>query len=145
MRMHRFGLGRLAAGLGLLAAVAMAACSPAAAAPSVRTVAVTIHYSHFSPEHLHIPVGTTVRFRITNTDPIDHEFILGDQAIQDEMERTTETVHDGRVPGMVSVPALSNATTVVTLPRGAGSSLIYACHLPGHYAYGMRGLLSMTR
>jgi len=142
--MHRFGLGRLAAGLGLLAAVALPACSPAAAAPSVRTVSVTIHYSRFSPDHLQVPAGTTARFRITNTDPIDHEFILGDQAVQDEMERTTETVHDGSVPGMVSVPALSTATAVVTLPRPAGTSLIYACHLPGHDAYGMRGLLTIT-
>lgn len=142
--MHPFGFGRLAAGLGLLAAVALPACSPAAAAPSVRTVAVTIHYSRFSPDHLHVPAGTTVRFRITNTDPIDHEFILGNQAVQDEMERTTETVHDGSVPGMVSVPALSTVTTVVTLPRPAGTTLIYACHLPGHFAYGMRGTLVIS-
>jgi len=142
--MQRSRFGRLAAGLGLLAVVALPACSPASAAPSVRTVAVTIHYSHFSPAHLHMPAGTTVRFRITNTDPIDHEFILGDEAVQHEMERTTETVHDGSVPGMVSVPALSTATTIVAFPGRAGSSLIYACHLPGHYAYGMRGLLSIT-
>jgi uncharacterized cupredoxin-like copper-binding protein len=144
VKMQRSGFGRLAAGLGLLAAVALPACSAASAAPSVRTVAVTIHFSHFSPAHLHMPAGTTVRFRITNTDPIDHEFILGDQAVQDEMEQTTETVHDGSVPGIVSVPALSTATTIVTLPRRTGGSLLYACHLPGHYAYGMRGLLTIT-
>ena len=128
----------------LLAAAAVPACSAAAGAPAIRTVAVTIHYSHFSPASLTVAAGEAVRFSITNRDPIDHEFILGDQAVQDREEAGTDLIHDGTVPGMVSVPAGRTVSTVVPFPRHpAERSVVYACHLPGHYAYGMRGLLTI--
>jgi uncharacterized cupredoxin-like copper-binding protein len=131
--------------MALLAAAALTACSAATGAPAVRTVAITIHYSQFSPVRLTVAAGETVRFTITNTDPIDHEFILGDQAVQDREEAGTDLVHDGSVPGMVSAPAGATVSTVVSFPKHpAERSLIYACHLPGHYAYGMRGVLTIT-
>ena len=137
---------RIVRGLALLlAAAALPACSAAAGAPAVRTVAVTIHYSHFSPASLTVAAGETVRFTITNRDPIDHEFIVGDQALQDQEEAGTDVVHDNSVPGMVSAPAGTTVSTVASFPKhSAHGSLIYACHLPGHYAYGMRGLLTIT-
>jgi uncharacterized cupredoxin-like copper-binding protein len=137
--------GRGLLGLALLVSVSLPACSPAGAAPPARTVAVTIHYSHFSPAHLSVAAGETVRFTITNADPIDHEFILGDQSVQDREEVGTDRIHDLSIPGMVSAPAGTTVATVVTFPRHpAQPSLIYACHLPGHYAYGMRGSLHVT-
>jgi uncharacterized cupredoxin-like copper-binding protein len=131
--------------VALLATGTLPACSAATGAPDVRTVAVTIHYSHFSPALLTVAAGETVRFTITNTDPIDHEFILGDQELQDREQAGTDLVHDGSVPGMVSAPAGATVSTVVSFPRHpAERSLFYACHLPGHYAYGMRGVLTIT-
>ncbi|HWD72857.1 MAG TPA: cupredoxin domain-containing protein [Actinomycetota bacterium] len=131
--------------VALLAAAAPAACSAATGAPAARTVPITIHYSHFSPARLTVAAGETVRFTITNTDPIDHEFILGDEAVQDREEAGTDLIHDGSVPGMVSAPAGRTVSTVVSFPRHpAERSLVYACHLPGHYAYGMRGVLTIT-
>jgi len=141
---------RTARGLALLLAVAvvpavMPACTAATGAPAVRTIAVTIHYSHFSPASLMVAAGGTVRFSITNRDPIDHEFILGDQALQDKEEAGTDVIHDGTVPGRVSAPAGTTVSTVVSFPKHPPQgSLIYACHLPGHYAYGMRGVLLIT-
>jgi uncharacterized cupredoxin-like copper-binding protein len=129
----------------LLAAAAVPACSAAAGAPGIRTVAVKIHYSHFSPASLTVAAGETVRFRITNGDPIDHEFILGDLAVQEREETGTDLIHGGTVPGMISAPAGGTVSTVVSFPRHpAERSLVYACHLPGHYAYGMRGVLTIT-
>ena len=131
--------------VALLATGTVPACSAATGAPAVRTIAVTIHYSHFSPALLTVAAGETVRFTVTNTDPIDHEFILGDQAVQDREEAGTDLVHDGSVPGMVSAPAGRTVSTVVSFPKHpAQRSLVYACHLPGHYAYGMRGVLTIA-
>ena len=131
--------------VALLAAAALAACSAAMGTPAGRTVAIAIHYSHFSPASLSVAAGETVRFSITNRDPIDHEFILGDQAVQDREEAGTDLIHDGTVPGMVSVPAGRTVSTVVSFPKHpAERSLVYACHLPGHYAYGMRGALNIA-
>jgi uncharacterized cupredoxin-like copper-binding protein len=141
---------RIVRGLALVLAVAVVsavvpACTAATGAPAVRTVAVTIHYSRFSPASLTVAAGGTVRFTITNRDPIDHEFILGDQALQDKEEAGTDVIHDGGMAGMVSAPAGRTVSTVVSFPKPSPhGTLIYACHLPGHYAYGMRGELTIT-
>lgn len=101
-----------------------------------QTAAVTIRHSKFVPAYFTVRRGATVRFVITNTDPIDHEFILGDEAVQRRHETGTEVAH-GLVPGEVSVPAGAVGETSYTFSR-AGVVLI-GCHAPGHHAYGMRG------
>jgi uncharacterized cupredoxin-like copper-binding protein len=101
-------------------------------------VEITINHSRFDPSELSFPAGTMVRFVIRNTDPIDHEFILGNQEVQDRHESGTEA-HHGSIPGEVSVPAGEIATT--TYRFGEDGKLLFGCHLPGHWDYGMRGLV----
>jgi uncharacterized cupredoxin-like copper-binding protein len=103
-----------------------------------RTVQVLIEHSRFQPTEMTFEPGTTVTFVVRNTDPIDHEFILGDRAVQDRHENGTEP-HHGTVPGEVSIAAGQEATT--TYRFTAPGTLIFGCHLPGHYAYGMRGVV----
>ena len=114
------------------------AFGPASAETGIRTLNITIHYSHFRPERVVVAPGETVRFVVRNTDPIDHEFILGDRYIQHIYETGTETVHV--MPGATSVPAGTTRSTIYTFPDVA-TQVIFGCHLPGHYAYGMRGLV----
>jgi uncharacterized cupredoxin-like copper-binding protein len=101
-------------------------------------VVVTIHHSAFSPNRVTVRPGETVSFVLRNTDPIDHEFILGNEAVQQRHEEGTEA-HHGAIPGEISVPAGGKASTTYTFTLRR--PLEYACHLPGHYAYGMRGLV----
>ena len=134
---------RTAIALLALAAVGATACGtasadPGSADPVLRTVNVTIHYSHFDPSSFSFPPGTMVRFVVRNTDPIDHEFIVGDQAVQDAHESGTEAYHPPR-PGEMTVLAGTTRATIVTFARPG--SLIFGCHLPGHYAYGMHGVI----
>jgi uncharacterized cupredoxin-like copper-binding protein len=112
----------------------------AAAGQATRTVVVTMHHSRFQPEVVRVAPGTTVRFLLRNTDPIDHEFILGGEEVQRRHEQGRQREHHGEVPGEVSVAAGGQAATTYTFPRGGPASLQFACHLPGHYAYGMRGV-----
>ncbi len=122
-----------------LVALAAAACSQAAAAPAERTVHVRIHYSAFSLGHLDVAPGETVRFVVTNTDPIDHEFIVGDEAVQLAHELGTEAYHPPR-PGEITIRAGKTVETTYTFGT---RDLLFGCHLPGHYAYGMRGTISV--
>jgi uncharacterized cupredoxin-like copper-binding protein len=122
-----------------LVALAAAACSQAAAAPAERTVRVRIHYSAFSLGHLDVAPGEAVRFVVTNTDPIDHEFIVGDDAVQVAHELGTEAYHPPR-PGEITVRAGETVETTYTFGT---RDLLFGCHLPGHYAYGMRGTISV--
>ena len=79
-------------------------------------------------------------FEIRNGDPIAHEFIVGDMTVQLVHERGTEA-HHGSKPGEVSVPPGSTATTTYTFDKPG--KFIIGCHLPGHYAYGMRGAVEV--
>ena len=108
------------------------------AGPTARTVNITIHFSHFDASSLTVDPGETVRFLIHNEDPIAHEFIVGDRYVQLIHEIGTEPSH-GAKPGEVSVPAETTAETTYTFPTTPGQHLQFACHLPGHYAYGMHG------
>jgi uncharacterized cupredoxin-like copper-binding protein len=132
-------------GVRLVLAIALAAvpaaCRPAAADTRVRTVEITIHYSHFDPSTFDFPPGTTVRFVVHNTDPIDHEFILGDAKVQEVHELGTEAHHQPR-PGEMSIPPGTTRTTMYTFAQPG--SLIFGCHLPGHYAFGMRGSVTVA-
>lgn len=126
-----------------LAAVALlgAGCSRAGASARHETVHVTIHFSHYEPSSFHFTTGETVTFVVTNEDPIDHEFIVGDEAVQDVHEKGTETHHGAR-PGEISLPAGTTRSTTYTFTTS--SPLIAGCHLPGHYAYGMRAPITVT-
>ncbi len=131
--MHRSRV--LVAASLLLLAIAAGGCSGAAAA---QPVTITIAYSAFSPTRVTVPAGVAVTFVIVNGDPIDHEWIVGDAAVHAAHRTGTEMVHDAR-PTEVSVAALTSVETTVTFAAPGLYSFI--CHLPGHEAYGMVGLV----
>ena len=106
-----------------------------------RTIEITIRHSRFDPAVLDAASGETVRFVIRNLDPIAHEFILGDDEVQRRHESGTEP-HHGAIPGEVSVPAGETRTT--TYAFGSLEEVPFGCHLPGHWAYGMRGVVRVA-
>jgi uncharacterized cupredoxin-like copper-binding protein len=122
--------------------LAAAACSAEGADdPPSRTVDVRIRFSRFHPEHFEFEAGTTLTFVVTNNDPIDHEFIIGSQRVQQVHEEGTEA-HHGAKPGEISIPA--GATRSTTYRLGEPGELLIGCHLPGHYDFGMRGVIDVT-
>jgi uncharacterized cupredoxin-like copper-binding protein len=138
----RSGLGPAAV---LVGAAFLSGCGGShGTADRPRTVVIPIEHSAFGIQEVRVAEGETVRFVLENGDPIDHEFILGDEAVQLRHERGTEPYHPPK-PGEVTIPAGDTIETIVTfdpeiLP-GADDPLIFGCHLPGHYAYGMRGIV----
>ena len=113
--------------------------------PGLVTVTVDIDYSTFDfdgsgdaddVDELHVRQGTTVRFVVHNRDPINHEFVVGDAAVHATHEQGSEKVHPP-VPGEVSVPARTTGVTFYEFV--SPGTFRYACHLPGHVAYGMEG------
>jgi uncharacterized cupredoxin-like copper-binding protein len=125
-----------------LVGVAIPAYRIASAGPGERTVHITIHFSRFTPDSVVASPGETIRFVVQNTDPIDHEFLVGDRLVQKIHEKGTEPSHPPR-PGEMSVPAGTTQVTTYTFPS-TPQELIFGCHLPGHYAYGMRGIITIA-
>jgi uncharacterized cupredoxin-like copper-binding protein len=105
---------------------------------TVRTVELTAHWSGYTPGVIRARQGTVLRLVVSNADPIDHELIVGNQAVQDSHEHDNQAHHGA--PGEISVPAHS---VVVTWWRVTGNTL-FGCHMPGHWAYGMRGMIIAT-
>lgn len=115
-----------------------ASCAPAAG--SERVVRIDIEHSAFDPAVLEVQRGESVTFVVRNGDPIDHELIIGDELVQDVHEKGAEA-HHGSKPGEVSIDAGDTAETTYTF--GEAGELIFGCHLPGHYDYGMRGSITV--
>ena len=106
-----------------------------------RTIEIDIHYSHFTPNDLTVPAGVPITFVLVNTDPIDHEWIVGDAAVHERHRTGTEPSHGAR-PTEQSIAAGSKVITTVTFDTPG--ALTFVCHLPGHEAYGMIGRLVVT-
>lgn len=125
-----------AAGVVLLAGAALAGCVPAA-----QTVTLTIHYSAFDPAQLSAPADVPITFVLVNEDPIDHEWLIGDDAFHEAHRTGTHASHES-VPTEVTVPALTTVRTTITFPEAG--ALTYICHLPDHESYGMVGTLTIS-
>ena len=136
-----------------LAAAIVAACGLMAfgaystAKNDHRVVYVSIEHSAFSTGSIEVEEGETVTFEIINNDPIDHEFLVGDRKMQKVHEEGTEAKH-GDLPTEVSVPAGETVSTTIEFHEdgelAVADPLIYGCHLPGHYDYGMKGFIEVT-
>jgi uncharacterized cupredoxin-like copper-binding protein len=117
-------------GFGLLAV------RPASGAP-VR-VEIEIRYSHYEPSTITVPRGVPVTFVLRNDDPIEHEWLIGDDDMH-RIHRAGSEAHHASRPTEVSIAPLSTVETTVTFEEPV--TWQYICHLPGHEAYGMVGLL----
>lgn len=134
--MRRAGRSWPAAAVLLLAVTAVGGC-----APSAQTVTITIHYSAFDPAQLTVPPNVPVTFVLVNEDPIDHEWLIGDDAFHEAHRTGTHASHDS-VPTEVTIPALETVETTITFDEPG--TLAYVCHLPGHESYGMVGILTVS-
>jgi uncharacterized cupredoxin-like copper-binding protein len=109
--------------------------------PGPVTVALDIEHSAFSVDEITVRAGTEVRFVVTNGDPILHELIVGPPEVHRRHENGTEAAHPPR-PGEVTIEPLSSATT--TYLFADPGPIEFACHLPGHLAYGMSGTVTVV-
>lgn len=127
----------LVAGLAV-GASPLAACRDEG--PPTRHV-VTMRYSSYRPAVVTVPRGRDITILLRNDDPIGHEWIVGDDATHARHRTGSEPVHDSH-PTEVSVPPLGEVTTVVRFDQPGDYRFL--CHLPGHEAYGMSGVLRVV-
>jgi len=110
----------------------------------------------FDSESLDIVPGETIKFEITNTGNLEHEFVIGDANAQEEHREMMQAMmggghgdgghgghdmaegeHGGGMPSVTIAPG-ETAELVWTAPESV-DSLEYACNIPGHYEAGMSG------
>ena len=131
-------VGGIALSLGVTA-IAWAWVDPATAGPV--TVDLPIRYSHFERPTMTVEAGVPITIVLRNDDPIDHEWIVGDEGVHARHRNGTEPTHASR-PTEVTIPAGSTRTTTISF--ATPGTYLYICHLPGHEGYGMVGTLVVT-
>ena len=100
----------------------------------------------FDPSSLSVRAGETVAFRITNTGKIDHEFVIGDAAFQAEHDKEMQSGGMSSMSGSEGdeISLAPGETRIVTYRFDDPGQFLYGCHVPGHYAAGMKGVITVT-
>lgn len=114
---------------------------------SSRQIAVTLTDAmRIEPSSMNVEAGTPVTFVVTNVGVIPHEFMLGDEDIQDE--------HEQEMLQMGGMPMDHDHANAITVQPGQTKQLPYTfaepgttlagCHLPGHYPAGMMATITIA-
>lgn len=110
-----------------------------------RTIAVGMADSmRFTPAHIELREGETVRFVLRNTGNVMHEFVIGTRTELDAhaalMAKFPTMEHDE--PYMAHVAPGRRGEIVWTFNRAGDFD--FACLIAGHYTAGMKGTIRVT-
>lgn len=99
----------------------------------------------FDPDNIEVEVGETVTFRVINIGKLPHDFTIGDSDTQDD--------HEAEMAEMPTGAMAADDTNAMTLDPGQtkemtwtfteAGDILTGCHIPGHYAAGMRGSITI--
>jgi uncharacterized cupredoxin-like copper-binding protein len=160
---------RIALAAFLAFAVVLAACQPGAApaTPPVvpgsssapREVNIVMKDWIFLPDPVDVVPGETVLLHVVNGGLEVHELVIGDQRVQDAWEAAelaTINAPPGPTPAVSVLPEVTGLRVVVAsgqrvdvtwkVPGAAAEigSLLLGCHIPSHWAKGMRASLRVA-
>jgi uncharacterized cupredoxin-like copper-binding protein len=110
---------------------------------SERTVTVVATDDlRFAPPSIEVSAGEVVTFIVRNDGETDHEFVLGDEAYLEMLEKDMAEGHH--------MTGMDNAVTVgpgesaeITWHFENAGGILYGCHEPGHYEGGMVGTIEV--
>jgi uncharacterized cupredoxin-like copper-binding protein len=93
----------------------------------------------YEPERFDVDAGDTVRFEVTNSGEVRHEFFIGTtDEHREHADEMREREHADEVhanPAAVSVEPGETGTLEYTFDEAG--ELLVGCHEPGHYEAGM--------
>lgn len=112
---------------------------------AVRTIRFSMSdRMRFSPEHITVVEGETIRFIVKNDGKLMHEFVIGTKEELDAhaalMKKYPNMEHDE--PYMTHVAPGRHGEIVWTFNRPG--ELAFACLIAGHYEGGMAGRITVT-
>jgi len=108
---------------------------PADPADADRTVEIVASDTfRFDPATLSVSAGETVTFRIINSGQLIHDFVLGDEATQDEHEAQMAEMGDMMMPDEANaIGVAAGETKELTWRFTQPGTVLIGCHEPGHY------------
>lgn len=115
---------------------------PADAADATETIEITAVDYEFSPSHLTVHQGDIVEFKLMNEGKLDHEFVLGDVALMEELGSTAHE-HDAAEPNAIARVAPGEEGAMAWEFTQPGR-FRYECHIDGHHKLGMTGTITVV-
>lgn len=116
------------------------------AAKATRTIDVKqLDTLKFDPSAITVKPGETVKFRVTNGGSQLHEFVLGDQKVQDDHEKEMKDMAADNMKmadGDNRIDLDPGQTKELTWTFPSKGTVIYGCHVPGHFLAGMKGTVT---
>lgn len=126
-----------------LSVLVVAGCSSGSPPPAARTVTLTASDAlRFEPSTVTARAGEKVRFEISNTGAVTHEFAIGDASFHAQHVAASAGAHQhGGLQGgtVVGVPAGKTATVTFTMPDQPPA---FACYVDSHDKAGMKGTVT---
>ena len=118
---------------------------PGLAAKVTRTVKVDMTDNmRFTPEHIDVKRGETVRFIVSNSGKLKHELVLGtEKALKEHyeaMKKNPEMEHAD--PNQVTLAPGKTGEIVWQFTRSG--EVAFGCLQPGHYDAGMKGAVRVA-
>ena len=107
-------------------------------APAARTFDVNITAAGYEPPTINAAKGETMTFKVTNSDSVIHEFVIGNEQTQDEYEKlmadmsTTQTMLMPDTPNIIDLEPGQTKTITWTFPNEE-TEVIYGSHQPNDY------------
>lgn len=120
------------------------------AANAARTIDVRILPSKkYDPATLTVKAGETVTFRVVNQDTGLHEFVIGNDKVQDDHEKEMvampmDNMRMADRANRVSMDGGQTASLTWTFPTKSGTTVIYGSHVPGDYKGGLKGTIKVS-
>lgn len=119
------------------------------ATKATRTTDIHITTAHrYDPSSVAVSPGETVTFNVINDDTALHEFVIGDDKVQNDYEKLmagmgTTPMKMADKPNVVDVDPGQSKKLTWTFPTKKGTTVIYGSHQPGDYAGGLKGTVTV--
>lgn len=148
----------------IVCSIALSACgdggsdATGAATALPEVIDITMTDNAYSVPSLSAKVGDEVTYRFTNDGSVEHEAVIGTNAQQDDHEAEMNPAGGsgsssgmanmgdtaGMDEGVASVAVAPGETKELSYRFSTAGNLVIGCHVPGHYAGGMRATVAVS-
>lgn len=116
----------------------------AAPAESVRIDVILTDALRIEPASMQVAVGVPVTFVVTNAGVLPHEFVVGDEAVQQEHETSMQGMGSMSHDEPNAIGLEPGETKELYMMFSEPGETLAGCHIPGHYLAGMRATITVT-
>lgn len=123
-----------------------AAGSPGKLSDVKRTIKVSaLDNMRYDQNSINVRAGETIRFIVTNTGKLRHEFSIGDSEEQLKHAKMMKAMPNMKHKDPNTISLAAGETGEIIWKFSQSSDIEIACHVPGHYEAGMKADIRVIR